>query len=441
MNYSQSKPILVNRPKILLADTNRWALSARLGMALTEAGFQVSAVCATPKHPLHKTRAVHQTFPYKGLDPLGSLGRAIAAVEPALIVPCCDRSVGHLHQLCTIAQGDEDQVRLALIERSLGSAASYPVVASRFEFLEVARQQGVRVPQTQRVEHPERLASQVSEFLPCVLKANGTWGGGGVKIIHRSDQTEPAMEQLNQLFRFKRAFKRLLVNRDSFWLHSWWNESGHEVILQAYIEGKAANTAVVCWKGQVLAGISVEVSECDGATGPARVVRVVDNPEMMSAAVRIASRLGLSGFFGLDFVIEEASQAAYLIEMNPRATPLSHFRLGPGRDLAGALAAQIGLQNNERSAVTEKEMITYFPQQRGIAPELLAASFLDTPENEPELVEDLRNPWPDRTLLFRLSSWMSRRGAAAASADTNRLPLTMKSTDVRSGSRGGVPLA
>jgi hypothetical protein len=44
---------------------------------------------------------------------------------------------------------------------------------------------------------------------------------------------------------------------------------------------------------------------------------------------------------GFDFMIEAATGAAYLIEMNPRNTPICAVRLGPGRDLAEAPVARI----------------------------------------------------------------------------------------------------
>ena len=58
---------------------------------------------------------------------------------------------------------------------------------------------------------------------------------------------------------------------------------------------------------------------------------------MASAARSICRHYGLSGLQGFDFVIDERSRATKLIEINPRATQISHFNLGPGRDLAAAL--------------------------------------------------------------------------------------------------------
>ena len=48
-----------------------------------------------------------------------------------------------------------------------------------------------------------------------------------------------------------------------------------------------------------------EAVSTETSVGPATVVRLVENADMMVAAQRIARRLSLSGFFGLDFVIEE----------------------------------------------------------------------------------------------------------------------------------------
>ncbi len=426
MNNLKSKAPAVATTKVLLTDTNRWALAARLAIGLSEAGCQVSAICPMPGHALLKTRAVQRTFRYSGLRPLESLTAAIEAVEPDIIVPSCDRGVEHLHELHARGKscGVAGRKVAALIERSLGSPASHSTVSSRYELLALAREEGVRVPSTSRVNTAEELESwRARESFPWVLKVDGTWGGGGVKIVHTPDQIQPSFAQLARMFRLGRAIKRLVVNRDPFWLRPWWNQSQHAVIVQSYIHGRPANCAVVCWKGRVLAGFGVEVVSSDGLTGPANIVRIVDNAEMMFAAERIASRLGLSGFFGLDFMIEEGSGASYLIEMNPRTTPLCHLRLGKGRDMAGALWAQLaGQPFPDAPPVTQNETIAYFPPPWKSNGELLRSCFQDIPQGEPELVQELLQPWPDRTLLFRLFSRLKRKPASAMGAETPKTP-------------------
>jgi predicted ATP-grasp superfamily ATP-dependent carboligase len=208
--------------------------------------------------------------------------------------------------------------------------------------------------------------------------------------------------QLKRLFGTAKVIKRLIVNRDSFWLRPWWSGSRPAVVVQSYIQGHPANCAVVCHEGRVLAGIAVEVVCATGPTEPAMVVRVVDGPDMMLAAHRIANRLRLSGFFGLDFIIEEGTGATYLIELNPRSTPLCHLRLGRCRDMVGALMARLlGQPLPDSPAITQSDLIAYFPQAYQANSPWLQSSFHDIPSGEPELARDLLNPWLERTFFAR----------------------------------------
>ena len=87
MNNLNSKAPAGSAVKVLLTDTNRWALAARLAIGLSEAGCQVSAVCPKPGHALMKTRAVQRTFHYSGLHPLESLTAAIEQVGDSVRPP------------------------------------------------------------------------------------------------------------------------------------------------------------------------------------------------------------------------------------------------------------------------------------------------------------------------------------------------------------------
>jgi ATP-grasp domain len=406
-NFIPEKPGAA-APKVLLTDTNRWPTPARLAIGLSKAGCHVSGVCPTRGHPLLHTRVVQQTFPYSSLRPLESLVAAIEVAAPQLIIPCNDLAVQHLHELfrCARSRGTSGSNMVALIERSLGSPDSHPIVSSRYNLLRIAREEGVRVPDTKPINTLDDLKSwQAEQTLPWVLKADGTFGGRGVRIAYSRKQAEQFFLEMNRPHRTTRVIKRLIVNRDPFWLRPWWKRSRPAVIAQSHIQGRPANCAVVCWEGRVLAGIGVEVVSSDGLTGPANVVRIVANPAMLLSAERITRRLGLSGFIGFDFMIEGGSGATYLVEMNPRCTPLSHLQLGKGRDLVGALSAQLsGQRFREMPPVTDKDLIAYFPQAWICNSEFLRSSYQDIPREEPDLVQELLRPWPDRSLLFRLTS-------------------------------------
>jgi len=398
-------------PKVLLTATNRWPSTARLAIGLTKAGCRVYAVCPKQGHPLFSTSVVHEVFPYSSIHPLNSLQRAIEAVRPQIVIPSDDCGVQHLHELHGRAGdlGSAGEEITELIKRSLGSPESFPIVAGRCELLEIAKQEGLRVPGTKLLKTADDLKSwETSNYLPWVLKGDGTFGGRGVRIAQTAHEAETHFREIQGLFGGMRAVKRAIVNRDPFWLRPWWNNVRPAVIVQCYISGHPANCTFLCWKGEVLAGIAVEVVSSDGMTGPASIVRVVENPEMMLAAERIARRLCLSGFFGLDFMVEDGGKASYLIEMNPRCTPLSHLQLGKGRDLIGALGAMLlGQPLREIPPVTQNELIAYYPQAWHCGSEFLETSFQDIPQGEPKLVEELMRPWPDRSLLYRMVSKLS----------------------------------
>jgi len=365
MNQSEFDLLNPGSPRVLLTGTARWAAPARIAIGLARAGCAVSAVCPTPAHPLLKTRAVRQAFPYSGIRPLDSLAAAIEATDPEIILPCDDLGVRHLHNLYSRerSQGRAASDVSRLIERSLGAPESYPIVSSRYRLMQIAGEEGIRVPPFSEIRAVDDFDSwSEMQGLPWVLKADGTWGGGGVRFAETRQQAEKFFRELTQTTRPIDVIKRLILNRDRLRYWAWRNRSHPSITVQSRIQGRPANCAVVCWEGRVLAGIGVEVVSALGLQGPAIVVRVVDNSDMMQAAERIARRLKLSGFFGLDFMIEDETDFTYLIEMNPRCTPLSHLQLGTGRDMVGHLRAQlVGQSFRDAPQVTHNEMIAYFP--------------------------------------------------------------------------------
>ena len=402
--------------RILLTGTNRWGLAARLAISLSEAGCEIFAICPSGSSAIRKTRVVRRIFRYSGLRPLQSLEAAIEAVNPDLVIPTCDRGVEHLHELHAWAKsrGDRGKATANLIENSLGPERGYKLISSRYELLAVAQDEGVRIPRFGRLRSEAEIADwKAKEPFPWVMKADGTWGGQGVRIVQSPESAASSLLELPEVFRFPRAIKRMFVNRDSFWLRPWWNRIKRGVTVQSYIHGRPANCSVVCWKGRVLAFIGVGVIRSDGSTGPASIVRVVKNAEMRFAADRIANRLELSGFFGLDFMIEEGSNNAYLIEMNPRPTPPCYLRLGQGRDLPGALWAQLAGQPLPNHPVaTSNDLIAYFPQALKGDQDILPDCYQDVPKDEPKLLRELLNPFPDRTILFRLVQLFTRKPAS-----------------------------
>ena len=217
--------------RVLLTDTNRWDLAARLAIGLNDAGCYVAAICPARGHALLHTRAVKRTFRYSGIRPIESLKAAIEAVDPDIVVPSCDRSVEHLHELYEQekSRGAAGDKIVLLIERSLGLPESYPIVSSRNDLLAIAREEGVRVPRTSRINSAQDLHSwQTREAFPWVIKADGTWGGVGVRVVQSAEQAEHACAELAQISRFTRAIKRLDRQSGSFLAEAVVEEIGAE---------------------------------------------------------------------------------------------------------------------------------------------------------------------------------------------------------------------
>jgi ATP-grasp domain len=379
------------KPLVLIATTTRWIPTARLAVALENAGCVVDAVCPS-NHPLAGTDAIRKTYKYKGLDPLTSFEDAISAAKPDLIVPGDDRATQHLQLLYDRERrkGNADKPSCALIQRSLGAAENFPVLYARTKFIQLAQEQGVRVPKTEIIRDYDDLKKWLAQTdLPVVLKADGSSGGDGVRVARTFEEAKRALRSLQAPPLLARAVKRALLDQDRTLVWPSLLRRRSVVNAQAFVAGREATTSVVCWKGEVLASLHFEVINKTVSSGPATVLRLIDNAEMSSAAEKMARRLNLSGLHGFDFMLETQTENAYLIEINPRLTQVAHLTLGPGRDIPAALFSAISGQPVSPSPkVTEENTIALFPQEwiRDPASPFLQSAYHDVPWDKPELI-------------------------------------------------------
>jgi hypothetical protein len=384
------------KPTVLLATTSSYYPAARLLMALAEAGCTVDAVCPAA-HPLRVTSVVRQVHVYRGLAPLRSFAKAIDASAPDLIVSADDLATLHLHALhARERRGHNPNSSLSvLIERSLGDARGFSVVSQRGAFMDMARQEGIRVPPTQVVRSAGDLRNWIAKMgLPVVLKANGSSGGDGVKIARTLPETEQAFNKLQAPPLVARAAKRALLDHDQTLVWPSIRRKPNTVNAQTFVAGQEATSTVFCWNGAVLAGLHFEVVNKASSAGHATVVRLIDHAEMSSAVKRMVARLGLSGFCGLDFMLESTTGNAHLIEINPRATQVGHLSLGSGCDLSAALhAALTGQVPRPAPKVTEKDTIALFPQEwiRDPQSSFLQNAYHDVPWQESALIRHCVN--------------------------------------------------
>lgn len=402
------------QPTVLLATTAQWFSTARLAMSMADAGWAVKAVCPS-SHPLHKTASVRRIYAYSGLTPLSSLAQAINAAEPDIIIPGDDLATQQLHYLYDRESKAGNASTRALIVRSLGAPESFPVVYSRTAFLELAREEGVRVPRSQVITSIDELRALGSSIgFPMVLKANGTSGGEGVRIVHNAEEAKRAFRLLHAPPLVAKAAKWALIDGNSTLVWPSLLRRRAVVNAQSFVMGRESTSLVACWKGKVLAGLHFEVVVKQESAGPSTVVRLIEHPEMSSAAEKMVARLNLSGLHGFDFMLEAQTGNAHLIEINPRTTQVGHLALGAGRDLAAALYEAVSGNTMEPRKVTDKDTIALFPQEwlRDPRSDFLRLAHHDVPWDEPVLLRAcVRRP---RTWKFWAAKHKWLKGFSAA---------------------------
>jgi glutathione synthase/RimK-type ligase-like ATP-grasp enzyme len=399
---------------VLVIATQNTALAARISMALADVGFRVAAL--TPYgHPVRRLRMISNHFTYHIRPQLKSIVRAIDRSSPDLLV-CADdlavRELQTLHQR-TAASADKARRNISkLIELSLGPATSFPATRSKSDFLALTEIEGLRSPRTIVIPAARTFESVPAQLTyPIVVKADQSYGGICVRFANTDADVRAAVWELQTPPTWRNIFRRFFgaVLR---WkgIHPLRLPLRRTISLQQYILGRPSNRAVICWKGKVLAGISVEAVEVTDESAPASVVRLIDHSEMTIAAEHMVKRLELSGFVGFDFVLDSCNQA-WMIELNPRVTPICHFRLADGTNLAGSLYTQMmGLRPRSTPATISRGLIALFPNEvvRSPSGEYLQSCQHDVPWNEPELVCSLLDQALRVGISRRLRTFLER---------------------------------
>ena len=418
---------------VLLTNTNWWASSSHLAIALKDAGLRVAAVYPRYGHPLSKTDAVSDRFTYGAANPLASLARAIKESGAAWILPCDDRAVRHLHQMYEAASAGEPTFAplLELIVRSIGHPDAYAIVASRGALLHAAEDVGVRVPATAAVLNSKDLYQKLHRWeFPLVIKMDDSWGGLGVKVVRSVEEAMLFYGRMVRPIGMLAMLKRVLVNRDAFSFETWRQRRTPGATIQAFIKGYPANCVAFCKEGKVLALTAVTVVAAQSATGPATKIRLVEGQALRKAAESLALKLKLSGMHGFDFMVDPEDGSVYLIELNPRCAMPCHIRTQGDCDLVGSLAMELlgRDEGSRRERVRVGDEIAYFPQAWLSNPkdESLRSSYHDVPWGEPQLVQELLLlPWPDRGLLARISDHLRGYSLSDRSARRVEYPISL----------------
>lgn len=381
----RAKAEKLNQPaRVLVAAWYRWPTGARVAAALASCGVCVDVICPAI-HPLSTVTGISRRFRFGMTSPTLSLGKAIEISQPALIL-CCDEFT--LRQLQSVRMFGPTAVA-DLVNRAAWPSEAFGAFVSRASLIEIAEAVGVLCPATERVPDATSAARWIDEQGgPAFLKIDGTFGGTGVRRVTEPAGAGVAHEALLRTYSLRRAVQHAVRRQEFSRIGAWLAGEVAEVTIQNEVAGVPANCSAFAWQGELRAIICVEVLRTEADYGVATLVRPIRNTEMEATARALSQRLQLTGVFGLDFIWDRERDRSWLIELNPRPTPISHMNFGYGLDLMAEIARTISPQQDPkaRPALPSDRPIALFPHcLKDVS--LTAGAVEDLPADQPGLLK------------------------------------------------------
>ena len=400
------------RPILLLALAD-WAASHGLSANLAKAGFEVCALFP-PSHVLGSTRFVDRARQLNFTERLlakvmaaeNVLGasirtrfgdivvRRLARVvmervrewQPEFIIPVDERALRLCRDMAEGRAGPLPDGLRALLARSLGDLSTLSQRMSRTGNYQAAMTAKIAVPSQIALADCNDWREAASKLgYPLVVKRENSAAGEGVTICFDEAEFRRAVEAGPKALRYRARLKHLLAkvgaDRSAFC----------DVTIQQYVSGVAAMREVFCWDGEVIAGFSLEKTRCHpGPSGPASVVKRIENESMADSTAKIVKSLGLSGFADVDFIVDPKTERAYCLELNPRPTALTHLGARLGCDLGRALHdALSGEPRISGQLAAQGEVIAVYPREwwRDETSAVLQTADHDVPWDDPGVVD------------------------------------------------------
>lgn len=360
------------RPRVLLLSFSNWVGAPRLPRAFRQAGFEVVAF-GFAGLLLMRSQSIDQALSVaEGLPNAELLAELLATIErlhPDIVVPTDDLAILLLHLAHARAGRSASEAASAALARSVGNPRHLATVRSRKLAAKLADDCGVRAPRFAAV-HDEAgaMAFAAEHGFPVVLKEEDSVAGMGVTVSRDEAQ-------------LRASVSRYAADPASL-------KEG--VLAQTFVEGRTAMRCVVAQGGRVLDGISaIKLETWPPPYGPSTCLEVIEHEEMASTVEVMIAALGYSGLASFDFILD-GEQRAFLIEINPRPTPIAHLGERFGHCLFRPLVAALGGQPNESpSPIALPSRVALFPQEwvrDPKSPHLKAGVFHDVPWDEPDLV-------------------------------------------------------
>ena len=312
---------------------------ARLPQNLESVGLRVGTLCSDDNvlaKTHHATR--HYRLPSSRAAPqlARALADALAHSGAKLLIPADEQAVALLHSFmrgnCAYILGDAAR---GVIASSLAPQERLGAMLFKSETLALARSLGLRVPPGGTAANAaQAIALAEAVTYPVYVKHAFGWAGAGVTCCTDEAALLAAFPQSNPFVDRIKALARRVLYRDWYPAHS-------AIDVQGIISGRPAMYCALAWQGKLVGGFAGEALSTTSATGPSSEVRIGRHPGMARATKILVEALGCTGWIGFDFMLEEGTGEAVLLECNPRPIQVCHLGYRIGVDLAAELARLI----------------------------------------------------------------------------------------------------
>jgi hypothetical protein len=315
------------------------------------------------------------------------------------IVPGCDSTINYFSQVLRkprFPMLNHNKLR-TLILKSCNSESAFSLLGNKSNLQSQAVRHNILNPENKHFNSSRALLKEIGQRkFPLVLKKDFGVAGKGVRICYNQDDVLQALKGFNSENSILKYWITTLI---SILISKPYSFRDKGIAVQNYIEGSPYMHLVFASKGEVLSSVTLLKVTCyPGPTSPSSVVKPLKHDQIAQASAKIIKESNVSGFFSFDFIVD-SNNKAYLLECNPRPTPIAHLSHLIGGNLCAAMKKHLGVNEPQTPAYPEivHEYIALFPSEikRDSNSEYIKKGYHDIPYDDRLLLdminEDLIN--------------------------------------------------
>lgn len=313
------------------------------------------------------------------------------------IVPGCDCTADYFCRIVlrkNLFQKSMSNLR-ELIQQSWNNVNAFGLLGNKASLQAIAVKYGIHNPNNAHFYSKHELLNEARKRkYPIVLKEDFGAGGLGVKICNSYDEVLKAVKILNTSSVKLKVEYRIISGIGNLFALPY-GKKNFGLSIQDYIEGTPCMHVVFASKGEILSSMTLLKVCCQPfKTSPSSVIKAIKHPEISEVCATIIREMKVTGFLSFDFILDKHNDA-YLLECNPRPTPVVHLSHLCGGNLCAMLRKHLMPEDTNLEPYPEvvHEYIALFPNElkRDPQSEYLTKGYHDVPFDDYELLEELTN--------------------------------------------------